>query len=914
MTVSSNHILSVPFLLNKDFFNIKAYIGDKLVDVKCSNGYNKNSLCSALVDTTGVSVNSLKLTIDGYNSALDKSASVNTVITVNNNLLANLVTSAINPSINPSDGEHLVAITLLNNGTQDATNINFNALSPVNIEENTCGALLAPNETCGFEINATSIISGQSSLTISYNDGKSTQIIPVNVSYISSTPSPLLVFTPSGNFIDIATNQGAVFMTINVKNMGNTVFESLTFNDINLLNPAMSSFASNSTCVNGQSLGLGNSCNMVISYNPIVVESGSILFIAQGNYLDQSGNSTTYSNSSLTIPYSALNDPIFKAVGDFGMVISSPPGAGGTWSANVDSPFASKTISANSLLLNNGTYVMTLSNGLIKYSLLNGLFWQTSNLTESATFNSSTCSIIYDGSYYYTCGALNQPFVHQCTISGAGCIIRTQDLSTGWEPIFTPSTPTLINDVYFFKNGNDAAYIATLASNVANAGLATSNNGYLWNDTSSGQLIDANNNFTSITLNTATNNLTAWDTSSWSSTQSILNISDTWVANTSTRPTDSRVTSALFYDGNYVLTLANGSIYTTTDPNFSYARVWPGTTQLNKVIYANGINSGTYLAIGNNGINLTTDNLILWDNQLPLMVGQATIPNLTGLYYASDVNQIWVTGVSAILNSSDMTTWSTPKLQDIAKNGNNYLAIDNQGNIYSSVNATNWSRESNPTNNILNSVYCLSENFCFIVGNNGTILKTTDGINWQTVTSGTTNNLHSIICQSGHCVAVGGRGVNNSGTVAVSNDYNTWSVARDNLATTNLNGVAFFNNNYLAVGDSGSIFSSTNGTNWSVIPSDTVNNLNSVTCGNNLGCVAVGNTGTILFSTFGLSWVAAPSNTANDLLSVTYNKIFVTVGKSGVLRYSATGTGTWASAIFPVTSSSTNNLNAVISD
>ncbi len=913
--VSPISALSIPVLLSKPYSKIEAKLGNSDLPAICSQpNTSSHNVCTIVVPAMSISNENNLVTINAFSDYELKSIiSYTSTVTLTNNSSANIISSAINPVIRPANGSNPVSITLLNNGNATATSLKISGVTPIQTQNNTCGTNLNASQSCTFQVNLSSSTSGQSSAIISYSNLSGTQLLPLNVSYIGTAQSPLLTLTPNGSFTNVAINQGNVYLTVNVQNTGNTTLQNLQFNNINAANSAMSSFVNGSTCSNGQNLASGSSCNMVLSYSPTSAQSGTVTFIVKGDYYNQSGQLQTYSNSSLIISYSAVSGAIFKAVGDFGMVITSPAGAAGTWTADINSPFATTAISGNSLLVNNNTYIMSMSNGSIKYSTSNGLFWQTSPLGGTAALNASTCSIAYDGTYYYTCGTVSTAFASTCTTTGRGCVIRTNNLNSSWTALFTPAQAVAVNNLFYFNNGTNAAYVAAIANATANTGLATSTNGSTWTATSSGQATAANNNFTPVVLNTATNNLTSWNSVGWSSTEPISTVTTAWTANTTTRPANSKVTSALFQGGTYVLTLANGNIYTATTPTGTYTRRSTNATQLNRVIYASNISGGTYLSVGNSGVNLTTTNPTgTWTAQTALTTGQATVPNLTGAYY--DGSNLWVTGVSAILKSNNATSWTTPGLQSITKNGSNYLAVDNQGNIYSSTNGTSWIQQTNPTSNILNSIYCAAQNLCFAVGNSGTILKSTDGTNWAQLTSGTSNNLQEITCNNGTCIVVGGNGGASSGTILSSSDYTTWSIITTSLATTGLNSITYYNNSYIAVGNAGTIFSSTNGINWQSVTSGTTQNLNSIDCGNNIGCAIVGNAGTIRFSAFGIAWSAATSSTTNDLLSVAYNGVFATVGKGGVLSYSSTGSGTWSSATFPTTSSATNNLNAIISN
>lgn len=917
-TMQTNSLLSIPILLDRPYSGIKAELENTTVPVICDQANNPN-MCSVIVNSAEVNeVSKLRVTV--YDSSdITQTTNYITTLTVSNNASGHIITSVVNPVISPANGTSPITVTLFNNGTATASAINIYANTPISTQSSNCSTTLPMNQTCTFQINATSSISGQSSVIISYTNTQGNQAVTINTSYISAASSALLTLTPSGNgtFNNTPVNQGYAYMMVNVKNTGSTTLQNLLFNNLNIANSAMSSFVNGSTCANGGSLSVNSSCNMILTYNPTVIESGSVNFIVTGTYSGRGGDTLTYSNSSLTILYSSISTGTFKAVGDFGMVITSPAGgAGGTWTANVDSPFATTSISGNNMLINNNNYIMTLSNGLIKYSTMNGLFWQTSPVDSTGALNSSSCQIVYDGSYYYTCGMVGTAFASVCTTTGKGCIIRTNNLNSNWSPLYTATTTVAINNIFYYSSGGNSAYVASIANAIANTGLATSSNGSSWTSTSSGQSTPANNNFFPVVFNSGNNMLTAWDSVGFSSAQSITSLSTAWNPS-AVRPAAIKINGAIYQSNNYILAASNGNIYTTTDPTGSYTQSQnpANESQLNGVVYASGINSGTYVAVGNSGLNITaTDPTAAWAAQTLLVTGQAKNPNLTGLFY--DGSALWATGVSAIFKSTNATTWITPGLQSITKNGSNYLAVDNLGKIYSSSNASTWTQQSNPSSNVLNYIYCALQNVCFAVGNGGTILKTIDGSAWVQLSSGTNTNLNGITCQNGTCLVVGGTGSSNSGTVLSSSDYTSWSSISSSLATTGLNAITFFNGVYYAVGNTGTLFSSNNGTNWSSMTSPTSNSLYGIACNTYLGCVGVGSSGTLIFSATGSSsWSVATSGTPNDFRSVAYSSgMFVAVAKGGLIKVSSVGSSGWTNATFPTTSSNANNLNAVISD
>lgn len=919
---------NLPVLLDKDFNQVSAIYNDTNLPVNCSNGYHKGSLCTLSINKNSYTANA-EILLRGQQAGLTNSFA-SAVLFINPNLSANLIVSAINPVISPANGSNPYTVTLYNNGAAPATGINIRALTPLKIENNLCGTTLAANTPCTFKINTLANLSdsGNSSIMISYLNQTGNQILSLNVNYIIPVAGASLAVTSSGSFLNTLTNTGS-YVTTTISNNGTTALTNLKFNNLNTINNAMSSFVTGSSCQNGQTLLIGASCIMKMSYAPSSTASQSTVpFIVTANYTGSGGETLTYSNTNLTLPFSALNSGggKFKAVGDFGMVFTSLNGGAGTWTANVASPFATSTISANSMLVNGDTHVMTLSDGSIDYSTLNGLFWKTSSLGTGA-FNLSSCSVVYDGQYYYTCGTISTSLGVACTSTGRGCVIRTNDpISGSWSPLYQGTANGLeFTDFFYFTDGANSKYIATTdANNIT----AVSINGSGWSNASMGNA----SIFKSVAYNYDTAGLITWNNIRRGTTSTLTAAaSSAWSYQGSNNglPNNTVVNSSLYQDGLYIVGLANGDIYTSTNAT-SFNIRYNASTQFNKLIYASGVGSGTYLGVGNSGINVsTTTPTGTWTANTAsnlangLVVGQSnTITNLTGASYDAAKNNIWLTGVSAIFKSNDsVTSWKTPGLQSIAKNGSSYLAVDNLGNMYSSNNASNWSQvdlsgvSGLAIGTVLNAVYCPGNNLCFAVGDNGTILKTTDGTNWAKLDSGTTRSLMSMVCQANNCVIAGGNNSTNTGTLLYSNDYTGWIVttATATLPTSKFNGITYYNNKYSAVGNGGVIYASTNGLNWSSVTSGTTDNLNSIACGENTGCVAVGNSGRIIYSAFGTSWTSVASGTS-DITSVSYNAgVFAAVGKAGRLIYSS-NMSTWTAATWPTNNSNLNNLYAIILD
>ncbi len=586
--------------------------------------------------------------------------------------------------------------------------------------------------------------------------------------------------TPSGSFTNVVNNGSPKTLYVSITNSGSNNLSTLSFSNINLQVATMASSASGTSCLLGQSLAIGSSCIVALSFSPTAVISGSINFIANSNYFNQAGIIQSYANSTLALSYSSVAGAVFRAVGDFGMVITSPAGGTGTWTANIDSPFTTTGQSVTGMTKNGSTYVIARSDGAVKYSTVNGLIWQSATTTNMSTNN--TCGITSDGTSYYTCGSVNVAYGTVCTTTGRYCIIKSSNLAGAWTPLFQPANAQAMNGIYYNTNGAQNAYVVTNSNNALNTGLITSSNGITFALTSGGQT-GANSNFGSLAYNSVSGTLVAWDSTGFSSAPLLSAVGTAWTPSTA-RPANAAVTGATYANATYVVIsssgAANGLIYTTTNPatGGTYTNVQANVgVSLNDIV-SNTAGPNYFLAVGNTGKTVystsTTGASGSW-TQATVTVGQATNPNLLRAFVES-ATSIWSMGVNAIIKTSNAAVnWFTPGIVSITKNGSTYLAIDNQGFIYSSTNLTTWVQQTNPTTNVLNTIYCAATNLCFAVGDNGTILKTVNGTTWSQLSSGTTVNLESIICNgtSTTCVVVGGAGTASSGIILTSSNYTT---------------------------------------------------------------------------------------------------------------------------------------------
>ncbi|MFH0921509.1 MAG: hypothetical protein V1913_14250, partial [Fibrobacterota bacterium] len=115
-----------------------------------------------------------------------------------------------------------------------------------------------------------------------------------------------------------------------------------------------------------------------------------------------------------------------------------------------------------------------------------------------------------------------------------------------------------------------------------------------------------------------------------------------------------------------------------------------------------------------------------------------------------------------ILSSSDAIHWKTcpsetnENYRKIFFNENKFVALCNDGSLYSSLDGNTWSRVATDKNMADLSYSITSGNGQFVaVGASGFILTSNDGASWQRIRSPTQMDLHSVVFGNNLFVAVG---------------------------------------------------------------------------------------------------------------------------------------------------------------
>lgn len=200
-----------------------------------------------------------------------------------------------------------------------------------------------------------------------------------------------------------------------------------------------------------------------------------------------------------------------------------------------------------------------------------------------------------------------------------------------------------------------------------------------------------------------------------------------------------------------------------------------------------------------------------------------------GIYYAT----------SSPSSLSINTSWTqigddddSAKFTSVTYGAGVYVAVGQNGNVYSSSGGSTWSVRSSGTTRHLYKVYYASTAALFIaVGENGTVITSPDGITWTTRSIGYSYCLYDVVQGSlsgtSYFVVVGQTGSAYDGTTtpailystAITNPAWTQSTIPSNIQKT-IDGIGYANDRFLVTGhnSSGNItlgYSSTL-TSWSV--------------------------------------------------------------------------------------------------
>ena len=184
----------------------------------------------------------------------------------------------------------------------------------------------------------------------------------------------------------------------------------------------------------------------------------------------------------------------------------------------------------------------------------------------------------------------------------------------------------------------------------------------------------------------------------------------------------------------------------------------------------------------------------------------------------------WTRGAAALTNQA---------LYDITFGAGKFVAVGDQGNVFTSPNGTAWARATTPT---------------------------------------TSHFYRGVAFSGARFVTVGVAAANAAvrATGAFSDDGNAWSAATMPAGVGTMVAVAFGSGRFVSVGESGRIYTSLDGAAWAETTSPITNNLRAVTYANGL-FVAVGDNGRVVTSADGVNWANRSLPDTNSYAGVAFH-------------------------------------------
>ncbi len=314
--------------------------------------------------------------------------------------------------------------------------------------------------------------------------------------------------------------------------------------------------------------------------------------------------------------------------------------------------------------------------------------------------------------------------------------------------------------------------------------------------------------------------------------------------------------------------------------------------------------SGTVIPITaiteSNNIYTFTPESKLNTNTVYYVVLESQITNSLGYYLPQTIfnfttaipNNFLLVGDNGIIGSlsesHQLTNLSLPNTYflDTASGNGVTVLIAEKGLIMASTDGINWTIESSPTKNNLNSVSFLHGKF-FITGYNSTILSSVNGINWVAESApGNCPDFSGITYKNDMYYLIGSNG--GYSCLYKSSGNGTWNSESIGFYGKVFYGIAANSESLVIVGLDwqnnwhGIIYSSANGESW-VSEATTNYLLRDVTYANNT-FIAVGQSSQIYYSSDITTWTQATTPMLGDLWRVTYlESKFYTVGDQQLL-------------------------------
>lgn len=221
---------------------------------------------------------------------------------------------------------------------------------------------------------------------------------------------------------------------------------------------------------------------------------------------------------------------------------------------------------------------------------------------------------------------------------------------------------------------------------------------------------------------------------------------------------------------------------------------------LRNIIY----NDGLYIAVGSNGVILTSTDTITWTKRVSGITDT--------IYYVAYGNGLYVAvGGRTILTSSNGINWTKASVSEYIYGvtyGNGVFVIcgysGSSGIILTSANGINWTSQKLISYGYFYDIFYLNDKF--ITTYYGNIYISYDGVSW--ITTSCNYSLKHLTYGKGMYV-----GITESGTVVTSADCNVWT-QRAILPSGMYFGIMYTGNLFIALLNNGSISTSKDGIIW----------------------------------------------------------------------------------------------------
>ncbi|WP_287409375.1 hypothetical protein [Oceanithermus sp.] len=278
----------------------------------------------------------------------------------------------------------------------------------------------------------------------------------------------------------------------------------------------------------------------------------------------------------------------------------------------------------------------------------------------------------------------------------------------------------------------------------------------------------------------------------------------------------------------------NLTIGTNAAPGTHWTIRESGTTKLLRSV---AFGNGTFVAGGEGGTLLSSTDGVSWTVR-----PTASLDPIRSVIFAQ--NKFVALQGRYVLISTDGATWSSNEVEvtlyDVAYGGGRFVGVGSGGNVLTSSDAVNWTKQGSITSYTLLGIAYGNGVFTTVAGG-GKIFTSSDGVNWTERQSGTSNALQDVAYAEDRFVAVG-----DAGRILTSAHGVTWT---PQLSGTNhdLYGIGYGDGIFVAVGGSGCILTSPDAVSWTERTSGTGSTLRGVAYGNG-SFVAVGSSGAVLTS------------------------------------------------------------------